>query len=60
MKICVIAPTVIPILGAKQRYGGIELVIALAVEELIAGIYKFTNQIIHLPQPIITFLSIDL
>ncbi len=36
MKICVIAPTVIPILGKKQRYGGIELVIALGVDELVA------------------------
>jgi glycosyltransferase involved in cell wall biosynthesis len=35
MKICVIAPTVIPILGREQRYGGIELVVALAVEELV-------------------------
>jgi len=35
MKICVIAPVVIPILGANQRYGGIELVVSLATEELI-------------------------
>lgn len=35
MKICVIAPTTIPILGRKQRYGGIELVVSLAVEELV-------------------------
>ncbi|KKQ95087.1 MAG: Glycosyl transferase group 1 [candidate division CPR2 bacterium GW2011_GWC1_39_9] len=34
MKICIIAPTVIPILGRKQEYGGIELVVALAAEEL--------------------------
>lgn len=35
MKICVIAPVVIPILGPSQRYGGIELVISLATEELV-------------------------
>ncbi|OIP22968.1 hypothetical protein COX95_02830 [bacterium CG_4_10_14_0_2_um_filter_33_32] len=34
MKICIIAPMVLPILGRKQEYGGIELVIALAAEEL--------------------------
>lgn len=35
MKICIIAPVVIPVLGKKQKYGGIELVISLATEELV-------------------------
>lgn len=35
MKICIIAPTVIPVLGRNQKYGGIELVVALATEELV-------------------------
>ena len=35
MKVCIIAPTVIPLLGDKQCYGGIELVISLATEELV-------------------------
>jgi glycosyltransferase involved in cell wall biosynthesis len=34
MKICVIAPVVIPILGVNQKYGGIESVIFNVVEEL--------------------------
>jgi len=34
MKICVIAPVVIPLLGRNQRYGGIEVVISTIIEEL--------------------------
>ncbi len=46
MKICVIAPTVIPVVGSKQLYGGIELVISLAVDELVArghDVYLFAS-----------------
>lgn len=35
MRICVIAPVLIPVLGKTQRYGGIELVVALVTEELV-------------------------
>lgn len=35
MKICVIAPTVIPIEGRSQKYGGIESVITLVTNELV-------------------------
>ncbi|HBG81667.1 TPA: hypothetical protein DDW69_02380 [candidate division CPR2 bacterium] len=46
MKICVIAPTVIPILGKNQKYGGIELVVSLATEELVKrghDVYLFAS-----------------
>lgn len=35
MKICIVAPVVIPILGRDQEYGGIETVISIASEELV-------------------------
>jgi len=35
MKICVIAPVVLPILGKNQGYGGIEIVVSIAVEEMV-------------------------
>lgn len=35
MKICVISPVVIPILGLKQIYGGIENVISIACDEMV-------------------------
>lgn len=35
MKICVIAPSVIPILGLDQKYGGIESVMSVVVDELV-------------------------
>lgn len=35
MKICIIAPVVIPILNKGQEYGGIETVISLASEEMV-------------------------
>lgn len=35
MKICVIAPVVLPLLGNQQKYGGIELVISSVTSELI-------------------------
>jgi glycosyltransferase involved in cell wall biosynthesis len=35
MKICIISPVVIPILGHKQKYGGIETVISNAEEEMV-------------------------
>jgi glycosyltransferase involved in cell wall biosynthesis len=35
MKICVIAPVVIPILGKDQKYGGIETVISIATDEMV-------------------------
>lgn len=35
MKICIIAPLVIPILGSEQEYGGIETVISIASEEFV-------------------------
>src|SRR5579872_5822632 len=34
MRICVIAPGVIPLLGRKQRYGGLELIVSLVTDEL--------------------------
>lgn len=35
MRICIIAPMVLPVLGVEQRYGGIELVVALACENFV-------------------------
>ena len=35
MKICIIAPVVLPILGRNQKYGGIEIVVSIAEEELV-------------------------
>ncbi len=35
MKICIIAPVVIPILGNEQEYGGTERVVSLTSEELV-------------------------
>src|SRR3972149_5610036 len=35
MRICIISPVLIPVLGKTQRYGGIELVVALVTEELV-------------------------
>lgn len=35
MKICIISPVVIPILGLKQKYGGIEIVVSIACEEMV-------------------------
>jgi len=35
VKICVISPVVIPVLGLKQKYGGIENVISIACEEMV-------------------------
>jgi len=35
MRICIISPVVIPILGLKQKYGGIENVISIACEEMV-------------------------
>ena len=35
MKICVIAPAVLPILGKDQKYGGIETAVSVTVEEMV-------------------------
>jgi glycosyltransferase involved in cell wall biosynthesis len=35
MKICIIAPVVIPILGREQKYGGIEIVVSIAADEMV-------------------------
>lgn len=35
MRICIIAPAVLPILGKNQQYGGIEVVVSIAVEEMV-------------------------
>lgn len=35
MKICVIAPVVLPILGKNQQYGGIEVVVSIAIKEMV-------------------------
>lgn len=35
MRICVISPAVLPILGKDQQYGGIEVVVSIAVEEMV-------------------------
>jgi len=35
MKICIIAPAVIPILGHDQKYGGIEIVVSIAADEMV-------------------------
>ena len=35
MKICIIGPVVIPILGREQKYGGIETVVSIAAEEMV-------------------------
>lgn len=46
MKICIIAPVVIPILGREQGYGGIETVISIASEELVKrghDVYLFAS-----------------
>ncbi len=46
MKICIIAPVVIPILGREQEYGGIETVISVASEELVRrghDVYLFAS-----------------
>lgn len=46
MKICIIAPLVIPILGNEQEYGGIETVISIASEEFVKRgheVYMFAS-----------------
>ncbi len=46
MKICIIAPVVIPILGREQEYGGTERVVALTSEELVKrghDVYVFAS-----------------
>jgi glycosyltransferase involved in cell wall biosynthesis len=35
MKICIIVPVVIPILGHDQKYGGIEIVVSIAEKEMV-------------------------
>lgn len=46
MKICIIAPVVIPILGRDQKYGGIETVVSVAEEEMVKrghDVYVFAS-----------------
>ncbi|MDD5693039.1 MAG: glycosyltransferase [Patescibacteria group bacterium] len=46
MKICIIGPVVIPILGKEQKYGGIETVISIAEEEMVKrghDVYVFAS-----------------
>lgn len=46
MKICIIAPVVIPILGREQKYGGIETVVSIAEEEMVKSghdVYVFAS-----------------
>ena len=46
MKICIIAPAVIPILIHGQKYGGIETVVSIASEELVKrghDVYLFAS-----------------
>lgn len=46
MKICIIAPVVIPILGRDQKYGGIETVVSIASEEMVRrghDVYLFAS-----------------
>lgn len=46
MKICIIAPVVIPILNQDQEYGGIETVISIASEEMVRrghDVYLFAS-----------------
>lgn len=46
MKICIIAPVVIPVLINGQRYGGIETVVSIASEELVKrghDVYLFAS-----------------
>lgn len=46
MKICIIAPVVIPILGNEQKYGGIEIVVDIAAKEMVRrghDVYLFAS-----------------